>query len=140
MFGKFLPIFGETFRQEGTCIFANEQFAITLVGETGVHAESGDVFDNRAVYVSRFDTMARPSASGPSTCRRLAEGESRARTCPILDPGLAPPGSLGVQVEYRARSHALSAVPPCGSSYSWMKSFPAALNFPLSHGSEQSGE
>jgi hypothetical protein len=54
MYGQFLPVFGESFRQEGTCVFANEQFSITLVGETGVHAQSGDVFDNRAVYVSRY--------------------------------------------------------------------------------------
>jgi hypothetical protein len=56
MYGHFLPVFGETFQQEGTCIFANNQFAIALVAETGVHAESGDVFDNRAIYVSRFDS------------------------------------------------------------------------------------
>ena len=52
---KFIPIFGESWKQVGTCIFANEQFAVTLVAETGEHRESGDVFDNRAVYVSRFD-------------------------------------------------------------------------------------
>jgi hypothetical protein len=51
----FVPVFGESFRQDGTCIFANEQFAVSLVAETGVHGESGDVFDNRAIYVSRFD-------------------------------------------------------------------------------------
>jgi len=50
----FFPLFGESFRQEATCIFANEQFTIALVAETGEHAESGDVFDNRAVYVSRI--------------------------------------------------------------------------------------
>lgn len=59
MFGQFLPIFGETWQQEGTCIFANEQFSVTLVSETGVHAESGDVFDNRAIYVSRLDADGR---------------------------------------------------------------------------------
>lgn len=52
---KFIPIFGETWDQVGTCIFANEQFAVTLVAETGTHAESGDTFDNRAIYVSRFE-------------------------------------------------------------------------------------
>ncbi|HEY7137242.1 MAG TPA: nuclear transport factor 2 family protein [Acidimicrobiia bacterium] len=55
MFAAFLPVFGESFHQTGTCIFANEQFAITLVAETGEHASSGDVFDNRAIYVTRFD-------------------------------------------------------------------------------------
>jgi ketosteroid isomerase-like protein len=52
---KFIPIFGDSWKQFGTCVFANEQFAVTLVGEMGTHAESGDVFDNRAVYVTRFD-------------------------------------------------------------------------------------
>jgi hypothetical protein len=52
---NFIPIFGETWKQVGTCIFANNQFAITLVAETGIHALSGDTFDNRAVYVTRFD-------------------------------------------------------------------------------------
>ena len=51
---KFIPIFGESWKQVGTCIFANEQFAVTLVAETGTHAGSGDPFDNRAVYISRF--------------------------------------------------------------------------------------
>ena len=55
MAAQFIPLFGDTLRQVGTCIFANEQFAVTLVAETGNHAVSGDVFDNRAVYVSRFD-------------------------------------------------------------------------------------
>ena len=55
MIGGFLPIFGESFHQVGTCIFANEQFTVTLVAETGDHAKSGDVFDNRAIYVSRLD-------------------------------------------------------------------------------------
>src|SRR5690242_4401279 len=55
MMMNFFPLFGDSWKQVGTCIFANDQFAVTLVAETGVHAESGDVFDNRAVYVSRFD-------------------------------------------------------------------------------------
>jgi ketosteroid isomerase-like protein len=52
---NFPAIFGDTWKQVGTCIFANDQFAITLVAETGVHARSGDVFDNRAIWISRFD-------------------------------------------------------------------------------------
>jgi len=56
MFGAFLPVFGASFHQRGTCVFANEQFAITLVAETGRHAQTGDVFDNRAIYISRFDS------------------------------------------------------------------------------------
>jgi ketosteroid isomerase-like protein len=55
MMGNFFPLFGDSFRQRGRALVANEQFAIVLVSETGVHAESGEVFDNRAIYVSRFD-------------------------------------------------------------------------------------
>ena len=51
----FMPLFGESFRQVGTCLFANEQLSITLVAETGEHADSGDRFDNRAIYISRLD-------------------------------------------------------------------------------------
>jgi ketosteroid isomerase-like protein len=41
------------FHQEGHCIYADEEKAISLVHETGLGA--GDaVFDNRAVYVMRF--------------------------------------------------------------------------------------
>jgi hypothetical protein len=36
-------------------VFANEEFAVTPVAETGTHGESGDMFDNRAIYISRFD-------------------------------------------------------------------------------------
>jgi ketosteroid isomerase-like protein len=52
---KFVPLFGDTWKQVGTCIFANDQFAVTLVAETGTHAATGEAFDNRAVYMSRFD-------------------------------------------------------------------------------------
>ena len=52
---KFIPIFGESWKQVGTCVFANEEFAVTLVAETGKHKDSGDQFDNRAIYISRFD-------------------------------------------------------------------------------------
>ncbi len=55
MMAGFIPLFGESFHQVGTCVFANEQFSITLVAETGTHGESGDTFDNRAIYVSRLD-------------------------------------------------------------------------------------
>jgi hypothetical protein len=51
---NFIPLFGESWKQVGKCIFANDQFAVTLVSETGTHAETGEVFDNRAIYVSRF--------------------------------------------------------------------------------------
>src|SRR5262249_14237545 len=52
---NFMPLFGDTWRQVGSCIFANDEFAVTLVAETGRHGVSDDVFDNRAIYVSRFD-------------------------------------------------------------------------------------
>jgi hypothetical protein len=55
MMGAFIPIFGESWSQVGKCIFANDQFAIALVSETGTHAESGEEFDNRAVYITRFN-------------------------------------------------------------------------------------
>jgi hypothetical protein len=51
---NFIPIFGDTWKQVGRCIFANEQFAVTLVAETGTHAATNDAFDNRAIYVTRF--------------------------------------------------------------------------------------
>jgi ketosteroid isomerase-like protein len=45
--------FGETFRQDGSCVFADDRMAICLVHETGT-SQSGDPFDNMAVYVSRL--------------------------------------------------------------------------------------
>lgn len=50
----FAEVFGDTFHQEGQCIYADDDSAIVLVRETGTHAKSGDVFDNRAIYVSRI--------------------------------------------------------------------------------------
>ena len=52
---KFIPIFGDSLNQVRKCIVANEQFAVTLIGEMGTHAQSGEVFDSRAVHVTRFD-------------------------------------------------------------------------------------
>jgi len=51
---KFAGVFGDTFRQEGRAVYADDDVSIVLVHETGVHATSGDVFDNRAVYISRL--------------------------------------------------------------------------------------
>jgi ketosteroid isomerase-like protein len=45
--------FGDTFHQEGTCIFADDRTAICMVHETGTSL-SGNVFDNMAVYVTRI--------------------------------------------------------------------------------------
>ena len=50
---KFVPYFQGTWHQEGRCIYADEASSVTLVHETGT-APSGDIFDNRAVWVGRF--------------------------------------------------------------------------------------
>ena len=49
----FIPLFGDTWRQEGRCVYADDTMSIALVHETGT-APTGDAFDNMAVYVSRF--------------------------------------------------------------------------------------
>lgn len=41
------------FAQDGTCIYADNRVAISLVHETG-HAPDGDPFDDLAVYVARL--------------------------------------------------------------------------------------
>jgi hypothetical protein len=51
---NFAGVFGDTFHQSGRCLYANSEFSVTLVNETGVHATSGDEFDNRALYISRY--------------------------------------------------------------------------------------
>jgi ketosteroid isomerase-like protein len=49
---EFAASFGDTFHQDGTCIYADDRVAISLIHETGT-APSGDPFDNLAVYVGR---------------------------------------------------------------------------------------
>jgi hypothetical protein len=44
---------GETFRQDGRCVYADDRVAISLIHETGT-APGGDRFDNLAVYISRL--------------------------------------------------------------------------------------
>jgi hypothetical protein len=44
--------FGDTFHQDGRCVYADDRAAIALIHETGT-APSGDRFDNLAVYISR---------------------------------------------------------------------------------------
>ena len=44
---------GETFHQDGWCVYADDRVAISLVHETGT-APGGDRFDNVAVYISRL--------------------------------------------------------------------------------------
>ncbi len=50
---QFVPIFGDTWRQVGTCVYADERVSITVVHETGTAVESGDKFDNLAIWVLR---------------------------------------------------------------------------------------
>lgn len=50
---EFIPLFGDTWSQHGTCLHADDACSITLVHETGT-AASGDTFDNRALWVNRF--------------------------------------------------------------------------------------
>jgi ketosteroid isomerase-like protein len=52
---EFIPLFGDTWHQEGRCVYADDSMSIALVHETGT-APSGDGFDNMAVYVYRFGT------------------------------------------------------------------------------------
>lgn len=51
---EFVTALDGTFHQDGRCIYADDRAAISLVHETG-KAPGGDLFDNLAVYVSRFD-------------------------------------------------------------------------------------
>jgi len=50
---EFSASLGDTFHQDGRCIYADDRVAINLIHETG-RAPSGDPFDNVAVYVSRL--------------------------------------------------------------------------------------
>ena len=45
--------FGDTFHQDGRCVYADDRVSISLIHETGT-APSGDRFDNLAVYVGRL--------------------------------------------------------------------------------------
>lgn len=49
----FVPYFQGTWHQVGRCLYADDATTISLVHETGT-APSGDVFDNRAIWVSRL--------------------------------------------------------------------------------------
>ena len=51
---EFTAALGETFHQDGRCIYADDRVSINLIHETG-KASTGDVFDNMAVYISRLD-------------------------------------------------------------------------------------
>ncbi len=54
LLADFAGVFGDTFHQSGRCLYANGDFSVTLVNETGIHAGSGDAFDNRAIYINRY--------------------------------------------------------------------------------------
>lgn len=51
---QFIPFFQGTWKQDARCIYADDTTGVALVHETGT-APSGDVFDNLAVYVYRFN-------------------------------------------------------------------------------------
>jgi hypothetical protein len=53
---RFADIFAGTFRQEGNCLYADDRCSIVLVRETGTHAQSGERFDNTALYIQRLDS------------------------------------------------------------------------------------
>ena len=50
---EFASSLGETFHQDGRCVYADDRVAISLIHETGT-APGGDRFDNLAVYISRL--------------------------------------------------------------------------------------
>lgn len=49
---EFSAVFGETFRQRGRCVYADDRVVVNLIEETG-STPAGDVFENLAVYVTR---------------------------------------------------------------------------------------
>jgi ketosteroid isomerase-like protein len=50
---EFSAALGNTFHQEGRCLYADDRVTINLIHETG-QAPNGDQFDNLAVYVARL--------------------------------------------------------------------------------------
>jgi hypothetical protein len=53
MLMEFSAALGDTFRQDGRCVYADDRVIINLIHETGT-APDGDEFDNLAVYVGRL--------------------------------------------------------------------------------------
>jgi hypothetical protein len=53
MLVEFGGFFGDTFHQDGHCVYADDRVAICLIDETGT-APGGDRFDNLAVYTLRL--------------------------------------------------------------------------------------
>ncbi len=54
MMMEFIPLFGDTWNQRGTCVYADDRTSVSLVEETG-KVVSGDSFENMAIWISRFD-------------------------------------------------------------------------------------
>ena len=52
---EFASSLGDTFRQDGRCVYADDRVAISLIHETDT-APGGDRLDNLAVYISRLRT------------------------------------------------------------------------------------
>jgi ketosteroid isomerase-like protein len=55
---EFTAALGDTFHQDGYCVYADDRVSINLVHETG-KSLSGDLFDNVAVWVQRLDPDGR---------------------------------------------------------------------------------
>jgi hypothetical protein len=66
MMMEFLPVFGETWAQKGTCIYADDNKSICLVHERGT-TPAGDEFDNMASTSAVSGPMAKWTGSGRST-------------------------------------------------------------------------
>ena len=60
MLMEFAGSLGDTFHQDGRCVYADDRVAISLIRETGT-APSGDQFDNLAVFISRARTTTHVS-------------------------------------------------------------------------------
>ena len=52
---QFIPFFQGRWEERGRCVYADDSVSIALVHETGT-ALSGDVFDDMALWISRFDS------------------------------------------------------------------------------------
>lgn len=60
---EFSAALGNTFRQEGRCVYADDRVVINLIHETG-KAPNGDEFDNLAAYARRARGRKRPTTDG----------------------------------------------------------------------------
>ena len=63
MLMEFAAFFGDSFRQSGRCLFADDRLCVSLIHETGT-APSGDRYDNTGVYVSRLAPDGRADRMG----------------------------------------------------------------------------